>query len=144
MPIGITWFISAVGQGLSLTGAAKPRGAGVGPAGPRVTMPFPLRFPLAFDGKLLGQALRIFTDTVTRWRRAPKLCPRATAALGIWRRLAELTARRTGRDGADCPACLKKPRQAPETRSHAPRGCRHGLAAACRQGSPTLPKNASK
>jgi hypothetical protein len=28
------------------------------------TMPFPLRFPLAFDGKLLGQVLRIFTDTV--------------------------------------------------------------------------------
>jgi hypothetical protein len=27
-------------------------------------MPFPLRFPLAFDGKLLGQVLRIFTDTV--------------------------------------------------------------------------------
>ncbi|MGC9986625.1 MAG: transposase zinc-binding domain-containing protein [Polyangia bacterium] len=29
-----------------------------------LTMPFPLRFPLAFDGKLLGQVLRIFTDTV--------------------------------------------------------------------------------
>jgi hypothetical protein len=27
-------------------------------------MPFPLRFPLAFDGKLLGQVLRLFTDTV--------------------------------------------------------------------------------
>ena len=27
-------------------------------------MPFPLRFPLAFDGKLLGQVLRIFTDTI--------------------------------------------------------------------------------
>jgi hypothetical protein len=27
-------------------------------------LPFPLRFPLAFDGKLLGQVLRIFTDTV--------------------------------------------------------------------------------
>ena len=27
-------------------------------------MPFPLRFPLAFDGALLGQVLRIFTDTV--------------------------------------------------------------------------------
>ncbi len=35
-----------------------------------VTMPFPLRFPLAFDGKLLGQVLRIFTDTVAGWRRA--------------------------------------------------------------------------
>ena len=29
-----------------------------------ITVPFPLRFPLAFDGKLLGQVLRIFTDTV--------------------------------------------------------------------------------
>ena len=34
-----------------------------------VTMPFPLRFPLAFDGKLLGQILRIFTDTVAKWYR---------------------------------------------------------------------------
>jgi hypothetical protein len=34
-----------------------------------VTMPFPLRFPLAFDGKLLGQVLRIFTDTVASWYR---------------------------------------------------------------------------
>jgi hypothetical protein len=34
-----------------------------------LTMPFPLRFPLAFDGALLGQVLRIFTDTVTRWYR---------------------------------------------------------------------------
>jgi len=32
-------------------------------------MPFPLRFPLAFDGKLLGQVLRIFTDTVAGWYR---------------------------------------------------------------------------
>ena len=30
-------------------------------------MPFPPGFPLAFDGKLLGQVLRIFTDTVTSW-----------------------------------------------------------------------------
>jgi hypothetical protein len=29
-----------------------------------VTVPFPLRFPLAFDGKLLGQVVRIFTDTI--------------------------------------------------------------------------------
>ena len=29
-----------------------------------MTLPFPLRFPLAFDGKLLGQVLRIFIDTV--------------------------------------------------------------------------------
>ena len=32
-----------------------------------LTMPFPLRFPLAFDGKLLGQVVRIFTDTVAGW-----------------------------------------------------------------------------
>ena len=32
-----------------------------------LTMPFPLRFPLAFDGKLLGQVLRIFTDTIASW-----------------------------------------------------------------------------
>jgi len=29
-----------------------------------LTVPFPLRFPLAFDGKLLGEVLRIFIDTV--------------------------------------------------------------------------------
>jgi len=34
-----------------------------------LTLPFPLRFPLAFDGKLLGQVLRIFTDTVASWYR---------------------------------------------------------------------------
>src|SRR5450759_1266141 len=33
------------------------------------TVPFPLRFPLAFDGKLLGQVVRIFTDTVASWYR---------------------------------------------------------------------------
>jgi hypothetical protein len=32
-------------------------------------MPFPLRFPLAFDGKLLGHVVRIFTDTVSTWYR---------------------------------------------------------------------------
>jgi hypothetical protein len=32
-------------------------------------MPFPLRFPLAFDGKLLGQVVRIFADTVAGWYR---------------------------------------------------------------------------
>jgi hypothetical protein len=32
-----------------------------------LTMPFSLRFPLAFDGKLLSQVLRIFTDTVGAW-----------------------------------------------------------------------------
>jgi hypothetical protein len=31
---------------------------------PGWSQPFPLRFPLAFDGKLLGHVLRIFTDTV--------------------------------------------------------------------------------
>jgi hypothetical protein len=50
------------------TGAAKPHGAGAGRAGPS-TMPFPLRFPLAFDGRLLGQVVRIFTDTVAGWYR---------------------------------------------------------------------------
>jgi hypothetical protein len=34
-----------------------------------VTVPFPLRFPLAFDGKLLGQVVRIFTDTIAGWYR---------------------------------------------------------------------------
>jgi len=34
-----------------------------------LTMPFPLRFPLAFDGRLLGQVVRIFTDTVAGWYR---------------------------------------------------------------------------
>jgi hypothetical protein len=34
-----------------------------------LTMPFPLRFPLAFDGKLLGQVVRIFMDTVAGWYR---------------------------------------------------------------------------
>jgi hypothetical protein len=34
-----------------------------------LTMPFSLRFPLAFDGKLLGQVVRIFTDTVAGWYR---------------------------------------------------------------------------
>ena len=29
-----------------------------------LTLPYPLRFPLAFDGGLLGAVLRIFTDTV--------------------------------------------------------------------------------
>jgi len=34
-----------------------------------LTLPFALRFPLAFDGKLLGQVVRIFTDTVAGWYR---------------------------------------------------------------------------
>ena len=32
-------------------------------------LPFPLRFPLAFDGKLLGQVVRLFTDSVSCWYR---------------------------------------------------------------------------
>jgi hypothetical protein len=43
-------------------------GARSGRAG-LLTLPVPLRFPLAFDGKLLGQVLRIFTDTVSSWYR---------------------------------------------------------------------------
>ena len=34
-----------------------------------LTLPFPLRFPLAFDGKVLGEVLRIFMDTVACWYR---------------------------------------------------------------------------
>jgi hypothetical protein len=34
-----------------------------------VTVPFPLRFPLAFDGALLGQVVRIFVDTLDGWYR---------------------------------------------------------------------------
>ena len=33
------------------------------------TVPFPLRFPLAFDGGLLGQVVRIFMDTIDGWYR---------------------------------------------------------------------------
>lgn len=32
-----------------------------------MTLPFPVRFPLAFEGKMLGAVLRIFTDTVASW-----------------------------------------------------------------------------
>jgi len=35
-----------------------------------LTLPYPLRFPLAFDAKVLGAVLRIFTDTVAAWYRA--------------------------------------------------------------------------
>ncbi len=34
-----------------------------------VTMPFSLRFPLAYDGQLLRRVLRLFTDTVSSWYR---------------------------------------------------------------------------
>jgi hypothetical protein len=33
-----------------------------------LTVPFPLRFPLAFEGKLLCQVVRIFIDTVAASR----------------------------------------------------------------------------
>jgi hypothetical protein len=39
------------------------------PEVPVLTMPHPLRFPLAFDGRLLAAVLRIFVDTVARWYR---------------------------------------------------------------------------
>ena len=47
------------------------RGPGTHPVARRriFTLPFALRFPLAFDGKLLGQVVRIFTDTVAGWYR---------------------------------------------------------------------------
>ncbi|MEO8215041.1 MAG: transposase zinc-binding domain-containing protein, partial [Myxococcales bacterium] len=34
-----------------------------------LTMPHPLRFPLAFEGRLLAAVLRIFIDTVSAWYR---------------------------------------------------------------------------
>jgi len=44
-----------------------------------LTLPFSLRFPLSFDGKLLGQVLRIFIDTVaSNYRR--RLADRGIAA----------------------------------------------------------------
>jgi hypothetical protein len=43
------------------------------------TMPLLLRFPLAFDGELLGQVLRIFTDTLSRIAQKP-----ASIRLGTW------------------------------------------------------------
>jgi hypothetical protein len=30
-----------------------------------LTWPYPLRYPLAFDAKLLGKVLHMFTDTVS-------------------------------------------------------------------------------
>ena len=32
-----------------------------------LTLPYPLRYPLAFDAKHPGHALRLFTDTVSAW-----------------------------------------------------------------------------
>jgi hypothetical protein len=34
-----------------------------------LTLPYPLRYPLAFNGQHLGRVLRIFTDTVGAWYR---------------------------------------------------------------------------
>jgi hypothetical protein len=48
--------------------------------------------------------------------RGAQILARTTATLAIWwrgRRLAELTARRQGRDGVDCPACSRKPPSGP-------------------------------
>jgi hypothetical protein len=42
-----------------------------------ITVPFPLRFPLAFDGNLLGQVLRILIDTVAASLRSRHQIPRA-------------------------------------------------------------------
>ena len=38
-----------------------------------LTLPYPLRYPLAFDPNHLGPVLRLFTDTVRAWytRRHP-------------------------------------------------------------------------
>jgi hypothetical protein len=58
-----------------------------------LTVPFPLRFPLAFDGALLGQVVRIFVDSVLAWyRRRHKelqraVRPRARGGLRLSRRL---------------------------------------------------------
>ena len=48
------------------TGAAKPRGAGVGRAGPS-DHAFPTTLSARLRRKLLGQVVRIFTDTVATW-----------------------------------------------------------------------------
>ena len=34
-----------------------------------LTLPYPLRYPLAFDARHLGQVLHLFTDTVSKWYR---------------------------------------------------------------------------
>jgi len=96
-------------------------------------MPFPLRFPLAFDGKLLGQVLRIFTDTVARWYRQRQAdrglrggqCGSVTA---IHRASSDLRCDPhfhclfldgVYAPGRDCPACSRQPRQGPETAAKA-------------------------
>ena len=34
-----------------------------------LTLPYPLRYPMAFDSRHLGHVLRLFTDTVGAWYR---------------------------------------------------------------------------
>jgi hypothetical protein len=55
-----------------------------------VTVPFPLRFPLVFDGALLGQVVRIFVDTVDGWYRRRRvergLPPGETGAVAVIQR----------------------------------------------------------
>ncbi len=61
-------------QSLDVEAAARVQ---VQPTGPtyvrwqpeKLTLRFPLRFPLAFDGKLLGQVVRLFTDSVSSFAR---------------------------------------------------------------------------
>ena len=49
-----------------------------------LTLPFPLRLPLAYDARLLGAVLRIFTETVAAWyrERAAKQCGTANRKCG--------------------------------------------------------------
>ena len=49
-----------------------------------LTLPFPLRFPLAYGARLLGAVLRIFTETVAAWYRkhAAKQCGTANSEYG--------------------------------------------------------------
>jgi len=65
-------------------------------------MPFPLRFPLAFDGKLLGQVLRIFTDTIAanyRKRQADRgIADGQCGAITVIQRGADLASRQTAVD----------------------------------------------
>jgi hypothetical protein len=71
------------------------------------TVPFPMRFPLAFDGKLLGQVLRIFIDTVAanyRKRLADRSIPSGKhgAVAGIQRASSDL---RCITQDTTCPRC---------------------------------------
>jgi hypothetical protein len=87
------------------------------------TVTFPLRFPLAFDGALLGQVVRIFLDTVDGWyrRRHVERClpPGKTGAVAVIQRAnGDLRLNphvhaialdglfgRSGRQGSDVPSC---------------------------------------